>query len=103
MNHYAIRARDHWARWLPTRYAQLTDPDSFFTDLGDQAAQQIADLMMDLAGDDPPGETYLEKMGRLNIARLRAEEIVLPELILPPPEPGTGDPAPDRRPLPAPA
>ncbi len=92
MNQYGLRARDHWARWLPRRYAQIQDPDSFFASLGEQAAEQIADLMMDLAGDDPPGEEYLVKMGRLGMARLRAEEIVLNDLILPPPEAGTEDP-----------
>ena len=36
-------------------------------------------------GPDPPNETYLEKVGRLNMARLQAEEIVLRELLLIPP------------------
>ena len=56
--------------------------------MGEEVAAQIADLTLDLAGDDPPGEDYLVKVGRLNMARLQAEEIVLPEQILPPPEPG---------------
>ena len=37
-------------------------------------------------GPDPVGEGYLEKVGRLNAARMQAEEIVLSELILPAPE-----------------
>ncbi len=45
-------------------------------------------LALDLAGDDPPAEAYLAKVGRLNMARLQAEEIVLREQILPLPEPG---------------
>lgn len=85
MNHYAVIARRHWQRWLPGRYAQIPDPDSFFSTLGQEAAQQIADLMMDLAGDDPPGEDYLTKAGRLTAARSQAEEIVLHDL-LPDPE-----------------
>jgi hypothetical protein len=88
MNHYGTAAQRYWARWLPQRYATITDRDSFFSDLGEEAAQRIADLGLDLAGDDPPGEEYLVKVGRLNMARLQAEEIVLPELILLPPEPG---------------
>ncbi len=91
MNRYGLMARDHWARWLPTRYAQIQDRDSFFTSLGEEAAQQIQDLMMDLAGDDPPGESYMEKYGRVNRARLEAEGQVLREMILPGPEPGTQD------------
>ena len=46
-------------------------------------------LAWDLAGDDPPGEEYLDKAGRLGEARHRAEQIVLDEMILLPPEPGT--------------
>jgi hypothetical protein len=81
-------AQRHWARWLPERYAAIPDPNSFFSVLGEEVAQQIADLSLDLAGDDPPGEGYLEKVGRLNMARLQAEEIVLKERILLEPEPG---------------
>ncbi len=77
MNQYSAMAERHWRRWLPSRVAELEDPTSFFSTLGDE-----------LAGDDPPGETFLEKAGRLNIARLRAEEIVLPEMVLLPPEAG---------------
>lgn len=89
MNQYGLTAMRHWARWLPEQYAAIPDPDSYFSDLGEEAAGQIADLTLDLAGDDPPGEDYLVKVGRLNMARLQAEEIILPRRVLPPPEPGT--------------
>ena len=36
-------------------------------------------------GPGPAGESYLEKVGRLNMARLQAEERVLADLILIPP------------------
>ena len=88
MNHYGMTAQRHWQRWLPTRYATIQDPDSFFSALGEQVANRIADLTLDLAGDDPPAEDYLVKVGRLNMARLQAEEIVLREQVLLPPEPG---------------
>ncbi len=95
MNHYGAIARRHWQRWLPGRYAQISDPDSYFSTLGQEAALEIADLMMDLAGDDPPGEDFLTKTGRLSAARNQAQEIVLRE-ILPEPEPETQDgPQPD--------
>src|SRR5262249_40369153 len=88
MNQYAAMAQRHWRRWLPSRVAARDDPSSFFSNLGDEVAAQIQDLTADLAGDDPPGETFMEKVGRLNMARLRAEEMVLPERVLLPPEPG---------------
>lgn len=85
---YARMAEQHWRRWRPTQVAQMPDPSSFFSELGAQAASQINDLTFDLAGDDPPDETYMRKLGRLQMARIRAEEMVLPELILVEPEPG---------------
>ena len=88
MIHYGTMAQRHWQQWLPERYAAIQDPDSFFSTLGEEVAQQIGDLSLDLAGDDLPGEGYLEKLGRLNMARLQAEEIVLKERVLLEPEPG---------------
>jgi hypothetical protein len=88
MNYYGEMARDHWARWLPGRYAAIEDPGSFFSDLGSQAESRIDTLADDLAGDDQQGEGYLEKAGRLGQARRQAEEIVLSEMILLKPEPG---------------
>ncbi len=85
MNQYAAMAERHWRRWLPSRVAAMDDPSSFFSNLGQEVAAQIEDLTADLAGDDPPGETFMEKVGRLNMARLRAEEIVLPETAAGPP------------------
>ena len=93
MNHYGTMAQRHWQRWLPSRYATIQDPDSFFSTLGEEVAQRIGDLSLDLAGEDSAGEGYLEKVGRLNMARLQAEEIVLKEQVLLDPEPGA-DPEP---------
>ena len=87
MNRYSAMARSHWARWLPQRYAAIEDPDSFFSAIGQEAARQIDELAAELAGDDQPGEGYLVKAGRLTAARSQAEEIILPQQILPPPEP----------------
>jgi hypothetical protein len=91
MNYYGEMAREHWARWLPSRLAEIRDRDSFFSDLGSQAEARIDALADQLAGDDQPGEGYLAKAGRLGQARRQAEEIVLPEIILLDPEPGADD------------
>jgi len=94
MNYYGEMARDHWARWLPARYAAIEDPSSFFSDLGNQAEARIDALADELAGDNPPGEGYLGKAGRLGQARRQAEEIVLADMILLEPEAGADpDPA----------
>jgi hypothetical protein len=89
MNRYGAMARSHWARWLPQRYATITDPDSFFSTLGQETARQIDELTTELAGDDQPGEGYLAKAGRLTAARSQAEEIILPQQVLLAPEPET--------------
>ena len=89
MNDYGRLAMVHWRRWLPTRYAAITDPEVFFSMLGRQAESQVLDLAEQLEGPDLPGEGYLEKVGRLNMARMQAEELVLREVILLEPEPET--------------
>ena len=87
MNRYGVMARAHWARWLPQQYAAISDPDSFFSTLGQETEQHIDDLAAELAGDDQPGEDYVAKAGRLTAARSQAEEIVLSRQILLVPEP----------------
>lgn len=91
MNSYGMQAKAHWQRWLPSRYASLSDPDSHFTELGRQVETRIGELTMELAGPDQPSEGYLKKVGRLNNARSRATEIVLRESVLLDPEPETQD------------
>ncbi|MGD9526385.1 MAG: hypothetical protein AB7I38_11870 [Dehalococcoidia bacterium] len=95
MNTYGQQAMTHWRQRLPGRYAAIPDPEAFFTELGEQAAAQIEQLADKLADSDPPGETYMNKLGRLNAARQRATELVVRELILP-------DPGPDEAPTAAP-
>lgn len=102
MNRYGLMAQQHWAQWLPQRYATISEPDSYFSTLGQEVQTQIEDLMLELAGDDQPGEEYLAKAGRLTAARSRAEEIVLPERVLLAPEPQTSqDPEDDSQPPPS--
>jgi len=89
MTDYGAMAQRHWATWLPQRYSQIPEPKTaFFTDLGRQVELAIEDLALTLEGPDEPGETYLERVGRMNNARQRAREMILPEQILPTPEPG---------------
>ena len=88
MNRYGAMARDHWRTWLPTRYAQISDPETYFQNLGQRVADQVAELSTTMSEDDPPGETYMDKVGRLTATRQRAEEIVLAEEVLLAPEPG---------------
>lgn len=81
MNHYGRQAMQHWATYLPDRYAQIPDPAEFFTTLGREIAEEIADLSAQLAALQPPEPTYLAELGRLNRLRSQAEEQVLHERI----------------------
>jgi hypothetical protein len=86
MNKYGAMAQSHWMTWLPSRYAQIEDPSSFFSALGIQVSEQIAALELELAAPDRPGEEFLVRVGHRNMARLQAEEMVLRELVLLPAE-----------------
>ena len=91
MNDYGRRALTHWERWRPSEFATIQDPEVFFSTLGETVASQVDDLAYQLEGSDPPGEGYLEKVGRLNAAKRQAEELVLAELVYLTPEPGIED------------
>jgi len=91
MNRYGIRAQEYWQTHLPKQYATIEDPDKHFTALGEQMAREINSLSLSLAGDDPAGEGYLQKVGRLRMARLQAEEQVMRETLPPSEEDETGE------------
>lgn len=93
MNEYGAMARAHWQQWLPQRYAAIEDPDDFFADLGEEVAAEIAGLWARLQSEagNPAGEDFMARVGRLNALRKQAEEIVLNERVLLPPEPDAED------------
>lgn len=98
MNHYGARAKKHWETYLPIQFRDLPDPESFFTKLGEQISAQVRALTLELAGQDPAGEPYMDKVGRLNMSRLQAESQVMQELALIAPE----DTTPSRKTEPTP-
>jgi hypothetical protein len=81
VNTYGRRAQQYWQEFLPTRYQEIEDPVEYFTRLGQQMAEQVNALALGLAGDDPQGEGYLEKVGRLRMARQQAEDQVMRETL----------------------
>jgi hypothetical protein len=83
VNRYGVIAQRHWARWLPRQYAAISDPERFFTTLGEEVARQIDDLTDDLVGEIRQGDSYLAHVGRLFTARAIAEEFILPQRVLP--------------------
>ncbi|MEU7802641.1 hypothetical protein AB0B10_25615 [Micromonospora arborensis] len=81
MNQYGRQALNYWRTDLPSRFAQIEDPESFFTELGDEMAAQVDQLTQTLAGPDPAQEDFMDKLGRLNAARSAAEEQVIRETL----------------------
>ena len=98
VNRYGVMARRHWARWLPRQYAAIGDPESFFTTLGEEVARQIDDLTDELAGEIGQGDSYLARVGQLLAARAIAEELILPQRVLPEAELTADDDQEDVRP-----
>ena len=92
MNRYGTRAQEHWQTYRPREYAAMTDPTGFFTRIGEQMSAQINALSLSLAGDDPGPEleTFFQKVGRLRMARLQAEEQVIRETFPPSDEEESG-------------
>lgn len=84
MNKYGRQAQEAWKAASPTRYGQIQNPEEFFTKLGEEAQEQVDELLPKIAGPDPKAEGYFEKVGRLNAARNQAEEIVRHDLLSPP-------------------
>jgi hypothetical protein len=86
MNRYGVIAQRHWARWLPRQYAAISNPEGFFTTLGEEVARQIDDLADELFGEIKHSDSYLAHVGRLFAARAIAEELILPQRVLSDPE-----------------
>ena len=84
------------ARYLPTRYAQIPDPAAYFGYLGQQVAHSVEALARTLAIDSTASSSqekdYPDRRGSMNMARLRAEELVLAEMVFLAPESDPDDP-----------
>jgi len=86
VNQYGTKAWGHWRKHLPGYLAQIPDQEAFFTHLGETAADQVDQIADALAQTAPPGEGYLEELGRLETARKMAEMQVTREMLLVDPE-----------------
>nr|WP_255257229.1 TnpV protein [Arthrobacter sp.] len=86
MNTYGKFAQNAWKTLAPSQYELIVNPETWFSILGEEAENSVDSLQVQIAGHDTPGETYLEKVGRLMGAKMQAEEIVRAEMLTPPPE-----------------
>lgn len=81
MNRYGRLALEQWSRHMPARFAELEDPEDFFTELGETIEQQVVVLVEELERQLTPTEDYLRRVGELNAVRRQAEESVLDDLV----------------------
>lgn len=95
MNRFARIAQSRWQQLAPTAYAQIENPSLHFSMLGQEAEKAWIDLADQLTGPDVAGETYLEKVGRINNARSRAQELIEVDWLTPPAEVIEPDPVDD--------
>ena len=82
MNRYGQQAMQHWQATRPGQVRDLSDPQVFFTQMGEDLEQAIEELARTLAGDPPPQETYMQRVQRLTMARFEAESQILRGMLL---------------------
>lgn len=81
MNEHGRHAMEIMQKHDPQTYAQIEDPESHFSTLGEQISEMIADLSLELAPKRTMDQSFTEVLGGLNMAKLRAREMVYQEMI----------------------
>lgn len=92
MNRYGKLLQRQWEIANPTFVQSLESPEQHFANLGEQVQEQVLAMLPALEGADPAGETYLQKVARLQAARSQAEEVVLSDFQPPSDSPDPGEP-----------
>jgi hypothetical protein len=84
VNQYGRLAQQHWQEHRPGNIAEIDDPEAFFTELGADVKVEVRTrwTASRLAEPVVPGESYLERAGRLQQMRHETEGEVLRELVL---------------------
>jgi hypothetical protein len=85
VNEYGARLMRQWKQADPERFQRIPDPETFFTEKGLELEREVQTLASALAGPDRPGETYEQKLARLQTARFNAESDLIREAMIPDP------------------
>jgi len=81
---YTETVRRYFTEHRPLAMEALGTPqetEDFFRRLGAQIEEQVQQSEDQIAGPAPAGETYLQHVGRLRMARAQAQEIALVDLL----------------------
>ena len=95
MNRFGRFALESWQTLAPAALSQIPEPNRHFSELGEEAESQWASLWPQLLDPDMPGEDFFTKAGRVEAAKMQAEEMIRADLLIPPedlqePEVGAG-------------
>ena len=89
MNRYGQIALDYWITYRPAQIAQMSDPQAWATQIGEQIKEQVISAQQD--APIPDEASYLQIVNAQKAAGKIAEEQALNELVYLTPEPGTED------------
>jgi len=81
---YTETVRRYFTEHRPLAMEALGTPqetEDFFRQLGAQIEEQVQQSEDQIAGPAPVGETYLQHVGRMRMARSQAQEIALADLL----------------------
>ena len=87
MNSFGQQVQQHWKTWLPSRYAQIEDPTTFFASVGEQIEDQVTQSAAAMESEQAASLAQMDslaRVGRLNAIDKSAREIALSEWLLEP-------------------
>ena len=79
MNSYGKQLQSHWERYAPQQYAELTDPETYFTELGERVEAEVVETQRRLEATMESNLTYSERASQMRAVRMQAQELVLSE------------------------
>lgn len=89
MNKHGQHAMETMKNHDPETFKEIQDPQTYFSNLGKQIEGEIGEVLEGLIQRDTRGQSTLEIFGTVNMAKMRARELVYQEMIystLPPAE-----------------
>lgn len=81
MNQYGEMAMEHWRKYRPVEYAQMSDRETFFRELGEEIERRIDDRTEELEQQIPATLPFETRRARMAAARVDAKSAVLQEML----------------------
>lgn len=81
MNRYGLRAQRYYARWAPKALAEIPEPETFFSELGDLIQGQVLQISQEMESTLDPAAPYLERVAQLRAVQRDAEEVAMTDYV----------------------